>query len=141
MFSGNFSFSLCVNTEPNAAARAHLNLCKLHISAVQVAIESSQVPRRIHTVTKSHFAQELLTDMGFFALSKHLLLHLSFPPSYVRCSTVLPPSLSVSVSLSLSLSLLLEETHPGNCICSGSKVQQTHMLKRPSSSPRAVSLL
>ncbi len=90
----------------------HIILSKLHISTVQVAIESSQVPRCIHTVTKSHFAQDT-RSLPF----KALLSHLSFPPSYVRCMPM--------CSLSLWMSLL-EEIQPGNCICSGKVQTNTH---------------
>lgn len=45
----------------------HIHLLWLHLSAVQVVIKSSPVPRGIHTVTKSHFARDILTDTGAFA--------------------------------------------------------------------------
>lgn len=130
VFSENFSFSLCLATVSYTGMWTLIFPSKWHTSSVQVAIESSQVPRGSHTVTKSHFAQEILTDMEPLPF-KALPWHLSFPPTYVRCSVVCFLSVSLSLCFFVPLYLfLLEETQSGNCICSGSKVQQTHTCSR-----------
>lgn len=76
--------------------RTGLILPRLHVSAVQVAIESSQVPRGIHTVTKSHFAQEILTDMGAFDFQRTAFTSI-FSTKLCKVSLVLSPSLWVCV--------------------------------------------
>lgn len=89
--------SLCMNTETNTLVWTHIILSKLHICAVQVAIESSQVPTRIHAVTKSHFAQDTLTDRRFFALQSTTFTSI-FPP----LRKVFSDALTLSPSRSLS---------------------------------------